>query len=126
MPDPQDPPPITEGPYEPPAVNPWYRWGMLVVALVLLVMMASIPRQSEESTLEAYSSVAVPLMLLFNHLAYCFQWKKRWLSIAWQILAWSWIVIGVCWIEWSARQWRERTAQEKRASAVGATQKIHR
>lgn len=69
--------------------------------------------------------VAVSLMLLFNHLAYAFQWKRRWLSLTWKILAWSWIMIGACWIEWSSRQWRERAAQQKQSSDVSTPLEIH-
>lgn len=122
-----DPPPITEGPYEPPASNPWFRWGMLVVCAYLLVrvVMNASERASSLPTLEAYSLLAGPLILLFNLLAFSFQWKRPWLSKAWKILAWSWLVIAVLWLEWSARQPQERASHEKRVSVVSVAQKNH-
>jgi Na+/melibiose symporter-like transporter len=124
MQEPDNPPPITEGPYVPPAVNPWYSWGVLVIMLGLLARSMSYTRPGAESGLEAHSLVAMPMMLLFNHLAYAFRWKRWWLSIAFKILAWSWIVIGAIWIEWSARQWRERAAQQNRTSAASVSREI--
>jgi hypothetical protein len=125
MQDAPDPPPITEGPYEPPAGSPWYRWGMLFFIVCLFITTLSVARPDAESGLERHSLLAVPLMLLFNHLAYSFRWKKRWLSIAWKTLGWSGIVIGICWIEWSDRQRKERFVRQKQACVAHVIWRDH-
>jgi hypothetical protein len=123
--DSPDPPPITEGPYEPPAGSPWFRWGMLFIIAGLFINTLSVARPDAESSLERHSLLALPLILLFNHFAFSFRWRRRWLSIAWQVLAYSWLVIGVFWLEWSARQREERMSRQKRASAVSVIWKAH-
>jgi hypothetical protein len=75
-----------------------YRYGFLVVCIVLVVMTI---RHSlglpADYGYDRYQGVIVPLMLLLNHLAFQFSLPKL-LGIAVRSLAVSWIVFGVIYI----------------------------
>jgi len=78
--------------------HPVYRYGMLIVVLVLLVWQTrvylSLPSSYDG---DPYGGYVVLLMLLFNHLASAFKWPKGIATALW-VLAWSWIIFSLFYI----------------------------
>ena len=79
-------------------VRPAYRYGMLVIILALLAwnvqFLLSLPATYSG---HRFGSIIVPLMLLFNHLAFSFRWPLN-VSFAMHVLAYGWLVLGCCYI----------------------------
>ena len=100
----------------------WYRWGMLFVIIFLLVfcVVTSERQASDQSRLQSYTSIAVPLMLLLNHLASAFTWRKG-VSVALHILAGAWVILGSAWIMWSFNQERARNKELRQSKSAMAT-----
>lgn len=110
---PLDPPP------PPPILNSaLYRWGMLALVVALLAFsLLSASQSSSEPKLEAYSSLAVPLMLLFNHLASAFTWRKS-ISRVLHALAGIWVIVGIIWIAWDANQSSAHRQEQQGSNAM--------
>jgi hypothetical protein len=64
-----------------------FRYGLLAIIVALLVAHAFIP------TRHFCSGFVVPLMLLFNHLAFSFHWSRP-VTVALRLTACLWIVFG--------------------------------
>jgi hypothetical protein len=75
-------------------MEPGMRNGFLAFILALLVvdtvlcLCTSKPYPGGRGML-----LIVPLMLLFNHLAYQFRWSRR-VTAFWRITAWVWLIFG--------------------------------
>ena len=77
---------------------PAFRYGMLVVCLLLLAWHIQWRLSlSADYPYERNGNGVVALMLLFNHLAYQFRWSTR-VTIALRMLAWSWLAFGCFYI----------------------------
>jgi hypothetical protein len=80
------------------ATGPVYRYGMLVFILVLFAwemqLHLTLPPTYDG---DPYKGYVVVLMLLFNHLAMAFNWRRRVVVALW-VLAWSWLVFGLFYI----------------------------
>jgi len=71
-----------------------YRWGMLTVILVLVGWIIQNQMAAVEFSWRRLGRrLIVPAMLLFNHLAFAFDWPGM-LDFAMKGLAFAWIVIG--------------------------------
>ena len=78
--------------------GPAYRWGMLGVVLMLLA--GDIKRQFNLSPAfsgDLYGNLVVVLMLLLNHLAWCFRFPPT-VTFALRVLSSGWLVIGGAYI----------------------------
>lgn len=74
--------------------GPAYRWGMLAVVLLLLAW--DIRRQLNLSPAysgDRYGNLVVGLMLLLNHLAWCFRFPPT-VTFALRVLASGWVILG--------------------------------
>ena len=76
-----------------------YKYGFLVLILFLLVWSADPLLKGQNFDRFQFSNLVVPLMLLFNHIAYQFT-KKGWLSRVMKTIAWIWVVFGFAYIFW--------------------------
>ena len=72
---------------EPRLRSAGWRYGFLAVVLALLIAHVFIP------TRHYYSGFIIPLMLLFNHLAFSFRWSPP-VTIALRACAYFWIIFG--------------------------------
>jgi hypothetical protein len=72
--------------------GPAFRYGMLIVALVLLANDVLFHLRS--GPIDHYMNTVVVLMLLFNHLAFAFKWSTH-VTIALRVLAVGWIAFGL-------------------------------
>jgi hypothetical protein len=71
-----------------------YRWGMLAVILFLVGWNIQIEMAAVEfGWRQLGRGLVVPLMLLFNHLAFAFRWPGL-LGFAKNVLAFAWLIIG--------------------------------
>jgi len=80
------------------AVHPAFRYGMLVVCLLLLAVhiqwRLTLPSDYRH---DPNGNGVVALMLLFNHLAHNFRWPTS-VTIALRLLAWGWLAFGCFYI----------------------------
>ena len=80
-----------------------YRYGMLVFILLLLVRQVhwqlTLPTAYSG---DPYGTAVVILMLLFNHLAYAFTWRRSIAVVLWT-LAWIWLGFGSVYIFFLSR-----------------------
>ena len=79
-----------------------YKYGFLVLIIFLVVWSADPLMKWQNFDRFQFSSVVVPLMLLFSHIAYQFT-KKGWLSRVMKTIAWIWIVFGCTYLFWILR-----------------------
>ena len=83
--------------FEPDDKTPYsasYRWGMLFFLILLIGWSVQIEVTADEFIWGyLFRGLIVPLMLLFNHLAFAFSWPRR-VSIFLKVLAVSWLVFG--------------------------------
>lgn len=79
-----------------------YKYGFLLLILFLVVWSADPLMKWQNFDRFQFSSIVVPLMLLFNHIAYQFT-KKGWLSRVMKTIAWIWIVFGCTYLFWILR-----------------------
>ena len=79
--------------------HPAFQYGMLVVILVLLA--ADVWWRVSFPPVDRYMNSVVVLILLFNHLAYQFQWPPLG-TVAIRILAWGWLVCGLLYVVFCA------------------------
>ena len=79
-----------------------YKYGFLVLIIFLVVWSADPLMKWQNFDRFQFSSIVVPLMLLFNHIAYQFT-KKGWLSRVMKTIAWIWIVFGCTYLFWILR-----------------------
>ena len=79
-----------------------YKYGFLVLILFLVVWSADPLMKWQNFDRFQFSSIVVPLMLLFSHIAYQFT-KKGWLSRVMKTIAWIWIVFGCTYLFWILR-----------------------
>jgi hypothetical protein len=68
-----------------------YRYGMLAIILALILVGVFLP------SLDYFSRMVCPLMLLFNHLAFQFHWPRP-VAIALRAFASFWIVFGAIYL----------------------------
>ena len=80
-----------------------YRYGMLAVILGLLAwdvhLYLSLPPGYHG---DPYGNFVTVLMLLFNHLAFAFKWRRS-VSIGLQIVACVWLVFGFFYVVYLGR-----------------------
>ncbi|MBP7052034.1 MAG: hypothetical protein KBE65_13550 [Phycisphaerae bacterium] len=83
--------------------GPIWRYGMLALILGLLAWNLhsyfSLPARYRY---DSYMNLVVVLMLLFNHLAFAFKWRRS-ITVALWTVAWSWIVFGLFYIFYWSR-----------------------
>jgi len=78
--------------------GPAYRWGMLVVVLLLLVWDTKWRLNlSHGYSGDRYANLVVSLLLLLNHLAWCFRFPPT-VTFALRVLASGWLVVGGAYI----------------------------
>jgi hypothetical protein len=78
-------------------VHPFLSYAMLVVFLLLLAESIRSRLTSPRWPDDDYTDLVLPLMLLFNHLAFMFNWRRR-LAVALYVLALSWSVFGLLYV----------------------------
>ena len=76
-----------------------FKYGFLVLIIGLLVWSADPLMKWQNFDRFQFGNLVVPLMLLFNHIAYQFT-KKGWLSRVMKTIAWIWLVFGFAYIFW--------------------------
>jgi len=82
------------------SVSPLWKYGFLGVIVYLVAWEIKLLVQRPESCPgDPYSGIVVTLMLLLNHLAYFFSWRRA-VTIALRVLAWVWIVFGLVYMSW--------------------------
>jgi hypothetical protein len=69
--------------------------GFILALLLLQILIA--PHLSIADGLGGFFGFVVPLMLLFNHLAYQFRWSRP-VTIVWRVIAWLWLAFGLLFI----------------------------
>ena len=79
-----------------------YKYGFLLLILFLVVWSVDPLMKWQNFDRFQFSSIVVPLMLLFSHIAYQFT-KKGWLSRVMKTIAWIWIVFGCAYLFWILR-----------------------
>ncbi|MHC4596536.1 MAG: hypothetical protein ACYS19_16540, partial [Planctomycetota bacterium] len=80
------------------AAGPVYRYGMLVFILVLFAWQIHLHLMLPPAyPYDRYGNHVCILMLLFNHLAMAFKWRRG-VAVALWVLSWSWIVFGLFYI----------------------------
>jgi hypothetical protein len=80
---------------EPRVRSVGFRYGFLAVILALLLLQVLIvPHLSASYPHGRYFGYIVPLMLLFNHLAYQFRWSQT-VTIVLRVIAWLWIAFAL-------------------------------
>ena len=79
-----------------------YKYGFLVLILFLIVWSADPLLKWQNFDRFQFSNLVVPLMLLFNHIAYQFT-KQGWLSRVMKTIAWIWVVCGCAYLFWILR-----------------------
>jgi hypothetical protein len=91
-----------------PPYNPGWRFGMLAVCFAILGIEIYVRSQrSPSSSGDPNTGMVLPLMLLLNHLAYCFRWSTP-VAVAFRIAAWAWIIFGSFYsFYWSPRLYPE-------------------
>ena len=78
--------------------TPTYRYGMLAACLLLLAFHIKWQITLRDGyPYERYSTGVALIMLLLNHLAYCFPWRTS-VTVALRMLAWGWLVCGGAYI----------------------------
>ena len=76
---------------EPKLRNAGFRYGFLAAICALLISDVLIP------STHYYGSLVVPVMLLFNHLAFQFRWPRG-VMVTLRIIALGWLVGGSIYI----------------------------
>lgn len=77
------------------ALRSIYRYGMLVFILgVFALAIVIYLHTSPEDHSDPYMGFILPLMLLFNHLASAFKWRRS-VAVALEILSSVWMVFGI-------------------------------
>ena len=76
-----------------------FKYGFLVLIIGLLVWSTDPLMKWQNFDRFQFGNLVVPLMLLFNHIAYQFT-KKGWLSRVMKTIAWIWLVFGFAYIFW--------------------------
>jgi hypothetical protein len=76
---------------EPAVHSAGYLYGILSVIFALLIVCALLPSQ------HYVERFIIPLMLLFNHLAFQFRWPRP-TTIALRAFAICWLVFGAIWL----------------------------
>jgi hypothetical protein len=81
---------------EPQPVSSGVRYGLLAAILALLVVNAwqALFRPPAHGR---YDGLILPLMLLFNSLAFVFRWSPP-VTLVLRILAWAWTVAGTTYV----------------------------
>ena len=79
-----------------------YKYGFLVLILFLLVWSADPLMKWHNFDRFQFSSLVVPLMLLFNHIGWHFT-KKGWPSRVMKTIASIWAVFGLVYLFWILR-----------------------
>ena len=83
---------------EPTPGSDGYRYGMLAFVIALLVSQILLsPHISSSNPGGRWSGFIVPLMLLFNHLAFQFRWSRT-VAISLRVVAYLWIAFGSAYI----------------------------
>ena len=82
------------------AVSVVYRYGMLVIILALLAKwVVWFEKLNATYAGDRYSTGVVSLMLLFNHLAFAFEWSKQVAQVL-RLVAFAWLAFGFFYISY--------------------------
>ena len=76
-----------------------YKYGFLVLIICLLVWSVDPLLKWQNFDRFQFNNLVVPLMLLFNHIAWNFT-KKGWPSRVMKTIAWIWIAFGCAYLFW--------------------------
>ena len=76
-----------------------WKYGFLALILCLLAYGLFIQFKWQKFEYDEFTGLVVPLMLLFNHVAY-YLTTKGWKSVVMKTVAWVWIVLGFVYIFW--------------------------
>jgi hypothetical protein len=83
---------------EPKTRSAGFQYGFLVVILALLLaQILVLSHRSSSGRTDRFDGFIVPLMLLFNHLAYQFRWSQS-VTIVLRVIAWAWIIFALPYI----------------------------
>ena len=76
-----------------------WKYGFLALILCLLAYGLFLQFKWRKFEYDEFGGLVVPLMLLFNHIAYYFT-TKSWKSIVMKTVAWVWMVLGFVYFFW--------------------------